>query len=236
MQKKRRNILIIVSIVLVIAIVGTLLGTLIPACRKKREEEEWRRQAQAYYDAKVAGFAEENLTIGEVDVAFIGDSITDGYDVKAYYPQYKTANRGIGGDTTFGLEKRLKVSLYDIQPKIVVMLIGANNFKTMFDNYESILQQLKANLPNSKIVLLSLTAMSKEWGRNNEIAILNNQKIKSLSVKYGYTFVDMFTPLCNPDTGEMYEDYSIDGGHPTPLGYQVMADVLTPVLNELLPR
>ena len=234
MTKKRKK-LFIIGIVLILVIVGTLLGTLIPACKKKAEREELQRLFQEHYNARITAFANENATLENVDVAFIGDSLTEGYDLAHFYPQYKTVNRGIGGDTTFGVEQRLQVSLYDIQPKVVVMLIGANNFSTMMDNYESILQQLQTNLPNSKIVLLSLTAMSQKWGRNNDKAILNNQRIKSLSVKYGFTFIDLFTPLCNPDTNELYPSYTTDGGHLTLEGYTVLTQTITPVLQTLLP-
>ena len=74
-------------------------------------------------------YIEENATYEdyEVDIAFIGDSLTDGYDVKAYYPDFLVSNRGIGGDTTFDLEGRIQVSLYDLKPKVVVMLIGNSN-------------------------------------------------------------------------------------------------------------
>ena len=95
-----------------------------------------------YYETKVKQFEEENKTLGGVDIAFIGDSITDGYDVASYYPSYTVINRGIGGDTTVGLEARLDVSLFAVQPRAVVMLIGANNMGEMFDNYESILGKM----------------------------------------------------------------------------------------------
>lgn len=67
-----------------------------------------------------------------MDVAFIGYSLTDRYDLEEYYPQYVTANRGINGDTTFDIEKRLQISLYNLKPKVAVMLIGVNNPDTMF--------------------------------------------------------------------------------------------------------
>ena len=44
-------------------------------------------------------------------VVFLGDSITQGWgkDFKGMFPDIKTANRGIGGDTTRGMLIRLKV-------------------------------------------------------------------------------------------------------------------------------
>ena len=194
---------------------------------------------RAYRAAKLKQYERENAEYGdfEVDVAFIGDSLTDGYDLAKYYPQYVTANRGIGGDTTFGLEERLQVSLYDLKPKVVVMLIGANNMDSMFQNYESILQSLKENLPDSKIVLLSLTAMGGEhWGRKNQLAAYNNVTIKLLAERYGYEFVDLYSALYDVSIGEVYEGYTVDGGHFTHEGYTVVTAQITPVLKQLLGK
>lgn len=205
---------------------------------EKRAEEELRQQLQAYYDAKVAEFTSENAAYSdyEVEVAFIGDSLTDGYDLATYYPQYKTVNRGIGGDTTFGLEKRLQVSLYDIKPQVVVMLIGANNIDTMFENYESILKSMQENLPDTEVVLLSLTAMGGGWGEKNQLAAYQNVKIKLLAEKYGYTFVDLFSPLYDVSIGEVYAGYTVDGGHFTHEGYMVLTNEITPVLQNILGK
>ena len=206
---------------------------------QKREEEKMQEAIRAYREAKIEQYERENATYDdyEVDVAFIGDSLTDGYDLATYYPQYVTANRGIGGDTTFGLEERLQVSLYDLKPKVVVMLIGANNMDSMFENYESILKSLKENLPESKIVLLSLTAMGGEhWGRKNQLAAYNNVSIKLLAEKYGYTYVDLFSALYDVSIGEVYEGYTIDGGHFTHEGYEVVTAQITPVLEEVLGK
>ena len=232
----KKKILIAVSIIAFLTILVSLLYIFLEYLPEKRKEEEWAKAMQDYYNAKVDSYEEENERYApyEVDVAFIGDSLTDGYDLNAYYTDITVVNRGIGGDTTFGLEKRLEVSLYDLQPKVVVMLIGANNFKTMFENYENILIGLRDNLPNSKIVILSLTSMGKDWGKNNQLAAFNNVKIKALAEKYGYEYVDLYTPLLNMETNEIYESYTTDGGHLTPLGYQVVTAQVEPVLKGLL--
>ena len=202
------------------------------SCNKK--EKELEKLIKEYRESKIIKYQEENAKYNdfEVDIAFIGDSLTDGYDVEKYYPDYLVTNRGIGGDTTFNLEERLQVSVYDLKPKVVVMLIGANNFNTMFDNYENILKGLKDNLPNTKVVLLSLTSMSKEWGKNNQIAAYNNVKIKKLAEKYSFRFIDLYYPLLNIETGEIYEEYTTDGGHLTETGYNVLTNEITPVVKE----
>ena len=200
------------------------------------DDGELERQILEYRENKFALYAEENSRYEdfEVDAAFLGDSLTDGYDLERYYPQYVVSNRGIGGETTTGLEQRLSLSLYELKPKVAVMLIGANNMDSMFDNYESILKGFKENAPNTKIILLSLTSMSGEWGKKNQLAAYNNVKIKMLAEKYGFAFVDLYSALMNLETGEIYPEYTTDGGHLTAEGYRVFTDTLTPFIESQL--
>ena len=236
MSKKGKIISIVLSSVAVLVAVTFCLVYFLKVLPDKKEQEELHRLIQQYYDNKLLMYEEENNQRADyqTDIAFIGDSLTDGYDVASYYSEFVVSNRGIGGDTTFGVENRLKVSLFDLKPKVVVMLIGANNMDRMFENYEQILIKIKENLPNSKVVLLSLTAMSREWGKKNQLACYNNVLIKKYAEKYGFTFVYLYTPLTNLSTGELYEEYTIDGGHFTAKGYEVVTSIVKPVVTELV--
>ena len=225
----------IIAVALIIGLV-VYLTRILP---QQQAHNEHKQAVEEYRAAKRAKYAQENAQWDdyEVDVAFLGDSLTDGYDLNKYYPQYVTANRGIGGDTTFDLEERLQLSVYDLKPKVAVMLIGANNVDNMMENYEDILRGLKTNLPETKIVLLSLTAMGGEyWGSKNQVAAYRNVSIKLLAEKYGFTFVDLYSPLYDVDIGEVYEGYTVDGGHFTHEGYTVLTATITPVLQELLGK
>ena len=200
------------------------------------ENEELLRQIEQYRAAKREAYAAENERYGdfEIDVAFLGDSLTDGYDLAAYYPDLLVSNRGIGGDTTFDLEGRMQVSLYDLKPKVAVMLIGANNMDAMFKNYEALLQGFRENVPDTKIILLSLTSMGDEWGKKNQLAAYNNVKIKLLAEKYGYEYVDLYSALFNLESGEIYPEYTTDGGHLTPLGYEILTAAIRPAIDKQL--
>lgn len=226
-----------ILIILTLALIGSgiyLFKYYIPEQKEKAEHE---RLVKEYREAKLEKYREENEKYSdyEVDVAFIGDSLTDGYDLEKYYPEYLVSNRGIGGDTTFDVEGRLETSLYELKPKVVVMLIGGNNLKTMFDNYENILKGYLENLPNTKIILVSLTAMGQKWGaEKNEIATLNNVKIKILADKYGFDYVDLFTPLYDITTGEIYAEYTTDGAHQTAEGYKVFTKTIEPAIEKAL--
>lgn len=232
----KKKIFLIIAIVLAVAMIAGIVYYFAVVLPEQKEQEERQKMVEQYYADKLALYRQENEAYAdyEVDVAFLGDSLTDGYDLAKYYSQFKTANRGIGGETTHGLEKRLQVSVYDLKPKVAVILIGANNMDTMFENYENILIGLQENLPDTKIVLVSLTSMGMDWGRKNQLAAYNNVMIRKLADKYGFTFVDMYTPLFDETTGQIREAYTTDGGHLTHEGYQVFTETLTPVLSALL--
>ena len=235
MKKKAKILMTVIAAVVAFALLGGAIFYFAVIKPQKKTEQELKQTFEDYYNLRVEQFEAENQLYDdyEVDVAFIGDSLTDGYDVKNAYPQYTVVNRGISGDTTFGVEKRLKVSLYDLKPKAVVMLIGVNNIDTMFENYENILISIKENLPDTDVVLVSLTSMSMEWGKNNQLAAYNNVKIKLLAEKYDFAYVDLYSALLDPKTGELRAEYTTDGGHQTAAGYEVFTKTITPALEGL---
>ena len=234
-MKKRYLILILVSSILVTGTGSFFLARGIYKRRYEKEKAELSHKAfEIYYNGKVSLFREENKNLSNVDVSFIGDSLTDGYDVKSFYPDYNVVNRGISGDTTFGVEKRLDSSAYDVNPKVVNLLIGANNFDTMLDNYESIVSKIKEHLPSTKIILCSLTSMTGDWAKNNNKAINNNKVIKEIADRQNCVYADLFNALLDTSTNKLKEVYSVDGGHLTKAGYEVVTSVITPILKNLI--
>ncbi len=104
---------------------------------------------------------------GPVDLLFLGDSITAGWNgareiwTRSYAPR-QAANFGIGGDRTQHILWRLDNGEVDaIRPKVVVLMIGTNNVGSnpeaeVADGVGAILDRLKAKLPATKVLLLGL--------------------------------------------------------------------------------
>lgn len=236
--RRRRGPIIAVAVAVMLLAVCSgcvaYFGYYLPSVEEREARE---RAAHEYYMKKLALFEEENGLYDdyEVDVAFLGDSLTDGCDLSTYYPDYVTSNRGIGGDTTLKLEDRLDVSLYQLKPKVAVLLIGANNFDTMLSNYEDIIIGIKDNVPQTKLVICSLTSMGGEhWGKNNQKAAYNNVTLSKLAAKHCCPFVDLFSPLFDESIGEIHPEYTTDGGHLTHQGYLVVSGAINPVISKLL--
>ena len=235
-MKTKFKVLIVVIVVFTLLITGGaiyLFGTYLP---NKRKDEERTKIIREYKEWKLGTYQNENDSYEdyEVEVAFLGDSLTDGCNLNTYYGEYLTTNRGIGGDTTDDVIKRIKVSVYDLKPQVVVLLIGGNNLTTMFDNYEDILRGLKENLPLTKVVVVSLSAMGRSWAYKNEIAAYNNVKIKLLASKYDYEYVDIFTPLFDLETEEINANYTSDGVHFSHEGYLVVSSKIKEALVRIL--
>ena len=231
-MEKNKKILIIIISILILFFSHLIIKKIISKNKKKYPMGKY------YFSNKylnyIKNFEKENKEINNVDIIFLGDSLFNRYNLKEFYPEFTTLNRGISGDTTFGVEKRLKISCFDVKSKILIMLIGINNINTMFENYESILIKLKNNINDRKIIICSLTPMSGERAFKNNMAILSNNFIKNLVEKYNFIFVDLFTPLFNKETNEIYEKYTNDGLHFTDEGYEVITKEIKKVLNKII--
>lgn len=186
-----------------------------------------------YYNNKVAAFKEENKTLGPVDVCAIGDSLTDLCDFTIYYPDLKVANRGIGGDTTSGVIKRLDNSLIDIDMKVVSLFIGINNINTMFDDYEDILKAINRYKPDAAKIIISLTPTSGDFSDLNDKVNESNIRLQSLAEEYSFTYADINTPL-RDESGLLKGEYTTEGLHFSDAGYKVIASVLSPIYKSFL--
>jgi beta-glucosidase len=110
----------------------------------------------------------QRVAEGNVDLIFIGDSITQGWegagkDVWAeYYGKRNAVNLGIGGDRTQHVLWRLQNgNLKNIKPKLAVLMIGTNNSgsnssEQIADGVKAIVAQLRHDLPETKVLILAI--------------------------------------------------------------------------------
>lgn len=194
------------------------------------------------------------------DILFIGDSITENWETSVYFKEYGyIVNRGIGGDTVFGLSNRFDVDAVQLKPKRCVLMIGINDiykydclvpcYQRLYDNYDKVFEDIdndfdaffaeysnifdKAKAANFDMIVCSVLPVSHPLsiGRDYRNYYVNklNKNLKALTEKYGFVFADMNGMLQNK-TGQMNMDFSWDGVHPTGKGYDIMVRELKKVL------
>lgn len=236
---KLKDIIYIITTTLLVAGLATSIVFLTIRAQQHDDEE-------SYYTQKIEMFSRENANFSHGQIVFIGDSITDLYHLDDYYADLDKAvyNRGIGGDTTQGVIDRLHVSLYEIKPTKVVLMIGINDingFKStdyIVDNYETILSKIQKNLPTTEVYTMSITPQNHvvetyaNWinvvNSNNKAKTINVE-IEKLATKYGYTYLDLYSKLVDSDD-LLTASYTDDGIHLNHNGFTVWTNLVKPYL------
>lgn len=122
---------------------------------------------------------------GGFDVAFLGDSITQGWEGggkaawDANFAPLKAANFGFSGDRTEHVLWRLQQGeIVGANPKVIVIMIGTNNIGHGSSNAEqttigvkAIVSTLNEKLPNAKILLLGIFPRGKSADDKGRIAV-----------------------------------------------------------------
>jgi len=183
---------------------------------------------------------------GQVDLLFLGDSITQGWegagkDVWAkYYGSRKAMNAGIGGDRTQHVLWRLdNGNIKGITPKVAVLMIGTNNSsrntsEQIADGIKAIVAKLREKLPETKVLILGIFPRgpdSKSKGRVvNEGA---NAIVKSLDDGKSVFYLDIGPSFLGAD-GTLDKKIMPDQLHLSPEGYEIWAKSTEAKIAELL--
>lgn len=182
--------------------------------------------ANDYYNGRVALFATFPPQQGAI--LFLGNSITERGAWAELLPGQRIANRGIGGDNTFGVLARLN-GVIAARPKKIFLLIGINDLgrnlpeAVILANYRRILAQLKTSLPKTKIFVQSVLPMHESklpaYLKNKAEKVKSlNEGIAALAKDFGLPFLNLHQWAADGN-GELKAEYTQDGIHLTPVAY-----------------
>ena len=194
---------------------------------------------------------------GRIDVYFEGDSITRRWGA-ADYPQllenwrknflgWNAADFGWGADRVENILWRLENGeLDDVNPKVIVLLAGTNNvgIRVPPDGIDAaaadvtrgiaaVLRVMRAKAPDAVIVLMGI------FPRNDSMAVLPeieaiNANLAMMADGGRIRYLNINGRLAD-SSGKLYDGMmDADKLHPALAGYQVWADALKPILEELL--
>lgn len=195
-----------------------------------------------YYDFKVCQFEKMNDEEEKNGIVFLGDSITDFCDLDTYYPGLNAVNRGIAGDMTVGVLRRMDASVFALEPRLVVLLIGVNDLsrgyspETVTENIMKIVDEIKSRLPSAAVIVQSVYPVNSVHGKEYASRLTPliselNAALGALDKEHGYVFVNVY-PALDDGTGSLIREYSDDGLHPNAAGYKAISSVLAPYLKE----
>ncbi len=202
------------------------------------DEDWWKRRNQ---------HTNQNARKGGYDLAFIGDSITQGWEGKGkavwneFYGKRNAINLGFSGDRTEHVIWRLtRGNLSKVTPKVAVVMIGTNNTghhlqapEEVAAGVESIVEIIQQKSPESKILLLGIFPRGQnafDPKRLNNTAI--NQIIRRFDDGERVHYMDIADSFLASD-GSLSREIMPDLLHLNEEGYRRWATSIESKLKEL---
>jgi lysophospholipase L1-like esterase len=200
---------------------------------------------QRQHDANV-----EAAKKGDIDILFMGDSITDfwrstrepfaGKPVfDKYFGDKKVANFGIAGDTTQGVLFRLRHGEgQGFSPKAVMLMIGTNNTMSnsaaeIAEGVGAVVLELQKDFPKAKILLLGIFPRNAPTNRARTTLTEINNIISRLHDGKTVFYLDIGSKFLDAD-GNIPKDVMSDALHPTAKGYEIWAEAVKEPLANLM--
>jgi lysophospholipase L1-like esterase len=203
-------------------------------------------------DARHKGFL-EIAQRGNIDLLFVGDSITDwfanprggnpapGLEVwNANFGSLEPANFGIAGDTTQGVLWRMQNGeLEGFKAKLIVLMLGTNNINRnpvdeIVDGDRLIIEEFKKRQPQAKVLLLGIFPRNADPANSLRATIKEiNGKLAKLADNKQVFYMDIGDKFLTAD-GTLTTEVMNDGLHPTAKGYQIWADAIKDQVKTLM--
>ena len=189
---------------------------------------------------------------GPCDIAFIGDSITQGWEGAGktvwtnYYGNRKCLNFGVGGDRTEHVLWRFENGQLDgIKPKAAVLMIGTNNSNKNKDGTEqysegeilegiqAIVKKIRTRLPETKLLVVGIFPRAKTFSTQRGKLLQINQALAKVADGQLIHYIDFGSQLIEAD-GSLSKEIMPDALHLSEKGYTIWAEAIEPKLKELL--
>jgi lysophospholipase L1-like esterase len=189
----------------------------------------------SYKDVRRGLFALSKIQAAAI--IMLGDSLTEGGPWSELTGCPSIVNRGIGGDTTKGVLGRLDEVL-KMQPRAVFVMIGVNDIslgmpkETTIHNLRAIFDRLESNSTRTFVsYVLPVAAGHGKRRMNEEISALNVAISDLVAGRSHVTTIDL-RPLLRDANGNLGEEFSYDGLHLSPRGYEVWRDAVAPIIAQ----
>lgn len=202
-------------------------------------------QAYPHFYNRMIEFVNENNTIKNCDVCFVGDSLTEMMDV-SYFKDLKCVNRGIVSDKSAGILMTLDDRVIKTNPKTIFMLIGSNDIcdgytiKQIENNIKDIINYCKEKLPNVNFIISTVLPPCYYQANHVEqiypecrdilrIKALNEVILSLQDIKNNVKVFDGYSILADKNDSLELDD-TLDGVHLTKKAYEKLQSKIIEIL------
>ena len=204
------------------------------AAQEKYEYNEFYYQRSSHF---------EMLPVGSDDIVFLGDSQTNGCEWHELLGNPNVKNRGISSDVIQGFADRVQ-PIIDGRPAKLFILGGVNDIShdLMPDSIATAMRNLivkvRRGTPATKVYLQSLLPIDNSFRRykamtgKESVIVETNKLLKKVAEETGATWIDLYSRMVDPATGNMRKGLTNDGLHLLGAGYAVWRDAVLPYVEE----
>jgi lysophospholipase L1-like esterase len=182
-----------------------------------------------------------------VDAVFIGDSITQLWELYAYFGRDRhLVNRGIGGDVSAYVARRFRADALQLRPRAVILMIGTNDIaqcdadawwrkpgkpeEAVFSDYCLNIEEIVRQCEGTPLYLCSVIPSKIAPPFDREMRYRLTARINAFLRGLPCPYVDYHSALTR-DGQSLPDELSPDGTHVNARGYAVMARVLEAALT-----
>lgn len=174
-------------------------------------------------------------------IVMLGDSLTARFAWSEALPAVIVRNFGIDGDTTQNILNRLD-PVIALKPDLIFLQVGINDFghqknkNAIMEGHRQIWDQLRQDLPQTKLVITSLLPVRIPAGENqdqnwNQVIGDFNTLLRVEAEKQGLSFIDL-TPALSDGQNQLRQDFTIDGLHLLKPAYKIWVEALIPSIEK----
>ena len=171
-------------------------------------------------------------------IIFLGDSITEGAHWNELFENDEILNRGIGGDTSAGVLKRMD-EIIRHQPSKLFICIGTNDIAysikiaDILSNYRLIIDAVRKKSPQTIMYIQAVLPVGKYviLGHNNESVLTLNDELKKMCTEQNITYIDLHKTFINKE-GCLKEEYTNDKLHLLGNAYLIWKQEIAGYMNK----
>ena len=185
----------------------------------------------------------EMLPVDSDDIVFLGDSQTNGCEWHEMLGNPNVKNRGISSDVIQGFADRVQ-PIIDGRPAKLFILGGVNDIShdltpdSIATAMRNLIVKVRRGTPATKVYLQSLLPIDNSFRRykamtgKESVIVETNKLLKRVAEETGATWIDLYSRMVDPATGNMRKGMTNDGLHLLGAGYAVWRDAVLPYVEE----
>ena len=185
----------------------------------------------------------EMLPVYSDDIVFLGDSQTNGCEWHEMLGNPNVKNRGISSDVIQGFADRVQ-PIIDGRPAKLFILGGVNDIShdltpdSIATAMRNLIVKVRRGTPATKVYLQSLLPIDNSFRRykamtgKESVIVETNKLLKKVAEETGATWIDLYSRMVDPATGNMRKGLTNDGLHLLGAGYAVWRDAVLPYVEE----